>query len=64
MKVPCKDCPNRYVGCHSKCEAYKEFNRHCEEQREKRLKESAELEAKLEYNRKSYRRINKKYPPF
>lgn len=22
---PCRDCPNRKVGCHTKCEAYKEF---------------------------------------
>lgn len=20
--APCKDCPNRYVGCHSKCGDY------------------------------------------
>lgn len=27
MKVtpPCKDCINRYVGCHSSCEEYQSF---------------------------------------
>lgn len=25
MKIPCKDCPNRVFGCHSKCQAYKDF---------------------------------------
>lgn len=22
---PCKDCPNREIGCHSKCEKYIQF---------------------------------------
>lgn len=22
VNSPCKDCPNRYVGCHSSCDAY------------------------------------------
>lgn len=25
MKAPCKDCENREVGCHSKCEEYIEW---------------------------------------
>lgn len=25
MLVPCKDCPDRYLGCHSKCDKYKAF---------------------------------------
>lgn len=25
MKVPCKNCNDRHIGCHSKCEAYKEY---------------------------------------
>lgn len=24
-KSPCKDCPNRYLGCHDVCVPYKEF---------------------------------------
>lgn len=24
--APCKDCKERHEGCHSTCEAYKEFN--------------------------------------
>ena len=28
IEVPCnKDCPNRRQGCHSICNAYKEFDR-------------------------------------
>lgn len=25
MGSPCKDCLNRFVGCHADCEKYKEF---------------------------------------
>lgn len=25
MKVPCKDCPDRVLGCHDTCEKYQEF---------------------------------------
>ena len=23
--APCKNCPDRYVGCHDKCESYTEW---------------------------------------
>ena len=23
--APCKDCKDRYLGCHDKCDRYKEF---------------------------------------
>ena len=26
-KAPCKDCPDRVIGCHSNCERYKAFRR-------------------------------------
>ena len=26
MKPPCKDCPDRQVGCHGKCGKYAEFS--------------------------------------
>lgn len=25
MTAPCKDCPTRYVGCHSECKAYQAY---------------------------------------
>ena len=25
MTAPCKDCPDRKIGCHSECEHYKLF---------------------------------------
>jgi hypothetical protein len=26
MNAPCKDCKDRVLGCHSKCEKYKAFS--------------------------------------
>lgn len=26
MRAPCKDCPRREVGCHSKCDDYIKFD--------------------------------------
>ena len=25
MRAPCKDCPDRTVGCHGRCERYQAF---------------------------------------
>lgn len=27
LNAPCKDCPDRYVGCHSQCEKYQAFHK-------------------------------------
>lgn len=27
MTAPCKDCPDRYPGCHSKCDKYQAFHK-------------------------------------
>ena len=35
MKNPCKDCPDRYPGCHSKCERYKSWKKEWDELKEK-----------------------------
>lgn len=33
---PCYQCPDRYVGCHAKCEKYNEWRvQHVEEERKK-----------------------------
>lgn len=42
MARTCKDCPDRYVGCHAKCSDYKamvEQNRKTQEARRKRIEE-------------------------
>lgn len=37
---PCKDCADRYLGCHSKCESYQEFYKKNQEEYKKRERES------------------------
>lgn len=27
--APCKDCSDRYLGCHDKCEKYQKFHKEC-----------------------------------
>ncbi|MBO7712381.1 MAG: hypothetical protein J6S85_02735 [Methanobrevibacter sp.] len=34
MKSPCKDCPERYIGCHSACGKYKDFRKQLDEQKQ------------------------------
>lgn len=40
MKAPCKDCEERFLGCHSQCEKYQEFNRRLIQARKARLDRS------------------------
>ena len=37
--APCKDCPDRYVGCHSKCEKYLSFRKKLNEHNKKTREE-------------------------
>ena len=36
---PCKDCPNRYLGCHDKCYKYRAFRQARDEYNEMARKE-------------------------
>ena len=36
MIPPCKDCPDRAVGCHAECEKYQAFSAWAETKREER----------------------------
>ena len=37
MTAPCKNCPDRVVGCHSTCERYAEYAKEREEIRKNAL---------------------------
>ena len=37
MNVPCKDCPQRVLGRHDRCESYARYKRWREELRERAL---------------------------
>ena len=54
MTRSCKDCPDRYVGCHAQCPDYKamvERNRKIQEARHKRVEEESFYRA-VRYNNK------------
>ena len=51
MKAPCKDCPDRYLGCHDHCEKYKEFDAE-----RKRIHDISEKQHQIDYD---YFRIRK-----
>ena len=36
MTAPCKDCAERFVGCHASCPRYAEFREGCDAVRKKR----------------------------
>lgn len=38
---PCKGCDSRYVGCHSKCDPYKDFKSELDDISAKRKAENA-----------------------
>lgn len=57
--APCKDCPDKVVGCHSSCDKYQEFRKFRDEFREYRAKErqlNEDLWATCRYSKKSKRR--------
>lgn len=37
--MPCKDCKDRYLGCHDRCEKYQQFKKRNDEIREKERRE-------------------------
>ena len=39
MSAPCKNCPNRSIGCHGKCDKYAEFRAYCDSINAKRKAE-------------------------
>lgn len=38
MKIPCKDCQDRKLGCHGKCDKYSEYRKCQDEANAKRYK--------------------------
>lgn len=45
LNVPCLNCPDRCVGCHSACAKYKDFRATCDAANETRRREFAVNEA-------------------
>lgn len=43
LKVPCKDCQDRYPACHDKCERYISFRKELDKYKEEERKEKEAL---------------------
>lgn len=59
LNAPCKDCPDRVVGCHSTCEKYIAFRKYRDELLERRTKEARlnnDLWVTSRFNKKKKRR--------
>ena len=39
MSAPCKNCPDREIGCHSKCNKYLEFRKKRDEELDRKRRE-------------------------
>ena len=55
-KSPCLACPDRYVGCHSKCERYMAFKDEKKEENAVRRKQANENRIQNEIERDRIRR--------
>lgn len=64
MTAPCKDCADRYVGCHGSCPRYAEYAAERQGVYQERIRQAAALEAavvrgdkmRLDANRRAVRR--------
>lgn len=56
MQVPCVNCPDRHVGCHSRCDRYKAFRTHRDAELAARSKRNDEDAAMFDIARKLRRR--------
>ena len=55
MMSPCKDCPDRFVGCHSKCERYQTYSDKVKGIRERRERDNDFIGYQREQQRKQIR---------
>lgn len=53
-EVPCKDCQDRKVNCHSDCEKYKEFSEERKSLSRLRLEEHASRPLRHQKNRRPW----------
>lgn len=60
----CKDCPNREVGCHSKCETYLKYRAKQDLINAMKLKREQKFPAHLKFQKESsYGKTTKKPKP-
>lgn len=65
LNVPCKDCPDRYLNCHTYCEEYLDYL-DAKEQMKQQIKKVSEIEAYQKASASKNKRIKeerKKWRP-
>lgn len=62
MQAPCKDCPDRFVGCHSTCDKYIEFRKQRDEYLDWKNKENKLLDDLYHTSRHS--KVRKRWRPY
>jgi len=60
LSAPCKDCEDRGVGCHGKCEKYRAYKERMSEERRKCLKAYGDEQIHENYCRKVHEKIVKR----
>ena len=59
MKVPCRGCTGRYVGCHAECNEYKQYRMEVDAARDERNKEIPIKSLSIDRSTKAKRRWQK-----
>ena len=59
--APCKNCQDRELGCHGKCEKYISFCNENEKIKQMRFKEQEDLYAITDYRNHTWRRVGKRF---
>ena len=57
-KTPCIECADREVGCHAKCQAYKEWKEHHEAERQKCIEEKRIRHEYADYKKNVYGKMS------
>ena len=58
-EAPCKDCPNRFVGCHSVCNKYISYRAEKDKEAEVRLERMNNNTQMYDYKRAKYKRLRR-----
>lgn len=61
IKSPCKDCSERFVGCHTVCFEYAEYKQALEAEKERYRASKANEDSFFEYEKDRKRRLKKYY---
>ena len=61
VKAPCKDCSERFVGCHTVCFEYAEYKQALEAEKERYRASKANEDSFFEYEKDRKRRLKKYY---